>query len=491
MDYCELCDGFVEPRNIRGKIVGYCTDCGNIVDSSQSYQEKEDVSDAKKRAVMKGTNLVKCNYCNHEINKDDNLDYMMDIHKTEAHEEEYMIENASIDELIDLCNNEVYKLAKMALNRIEEDEDLEEVMETARDWQIRVDAVNRISNEDILKNILLNDRSIDVKIAASKKITEPSFSEDNIGEFDNWQIESNLISNVSNKDILRRIILKEPKREVWINAIDNIEDNDILFDIASTVTDMQISKVAIKKITDNSLLISLLSLFNNDNIDILVNTIDNIDDIDDSRLLALFVKKSTNEKLRNTALEKIDDEASLFDIVVNGEFKDQQILASGMISSQEKLILLLSKGLHPEISSHIVRKIDDDDILLQIALEDDTTENCYVATDRLDEERQILVANNARYPHVREFAVSLIDNQQALRKLAISDLMLASICIDRINQNIHLLEIVLRTDDLEVQKQALQKINDVNTLNSIIDKSNNEEVKQIAIRKRDYLNKDI
>lgn len=170
MDYCDYCDGNIKIQNIRGKIVGICLDCGKSTDSSPEYQEKEDIKQQIRVAEMKGRNMLRCDYCYFEVLRDRQTAARMENHKLEEHEEEYLIEQADEDELVEMTANSVYKLAKMALDRIEDQKELAKVFHVSDDWQLRVEAVKKLKKLDILEDVWVSDPNIKVRQAARKRL---------------------------------------------------------------------------------------------------------------------------------------------------------------------------------------------------------------------------------------------------------------------------------------------------------------------------------
>ncbi|MCE7735089.1 MAG: hypothetical protein GPJ54_09445, partial [Candidatus Heimdallarchaeota archaeon] len=111
-------------KNIRGKIFAYCLDCKKSTQYSQEIQKKTVTPQITKKKMY-----VKCDYCNFEFTDFKNVIADRETHMYEEHSEEYAIEQSEYDELIRIAaHGEVHKLSLLAVNTIDNNQDLQEVV---------------------------------------------------------------------------------------------------------------------------------------------------------------------------------------------------------------------------------------------------------------------------------------------------------------------------------------------------------------------------
>lgn len=159
MDYCDDCDGEVVSKNVGSKMIAYCLDCKKSIEFGEEAQKKA----ITKQETMKKM-YVKCDYCHFEFTDFKNVNADRETHMYEEHSEEYAIEQAGYVELIRIAaHGEFYKLSLLAVNMIDNNQDLQEVVIQAFDTRIKVKAIERINDRFILNELLDSSKSVDIR----------------------------------------------------------------------------------------------------------------------------------------------------------------------------------------------------------------------------------------------------------------------------------------------------------------------------------------
>ncbi|MCY3411057.1 MAG: hypothetical protein INQ03_05395 [Candidatus Heimdallarchaeota archaeon] len=151
MSYCEICDEILIQKNIRGKLVDYCPDCKKYFGMDAPMTE----SNTPPSSIKPKKTAVQCRYCSYQFEGEElkNLGYYLEMHMAETHPEEYEIEQSDDAELFDIVMNSNHRLAVHALERIESDEVLHEIIKQSFDGQLQKIAVLKIEDPHILDSL--------------------------------------------------------------------------------------------------------------------------------------------------------------------------------------------------------------------------------------------------------------------------------------------------------------------------------------------------
>ncbi|MBQ6219366.1 MAG: BspA family leucine-rich repeat surface protein [Methanosphaera sp.] len=207
--------------------------------------------------------------------------------------------------ILDIAMNSDYHLIRnKALDKIDREEDLIRALDSEY-YDIRGKVIKIISDENLLTDVSLNDESSSVRIEATKKIRNP--------------------------ETLRTIATSDESYIVRQKAINNpnLKDVDTLIEIINNDNDRRVRDTAIEKIN------KIISLQNNQND------------------LKKIVKNANNDEIRITAMENIDDENFLKEILES---------TSGETIHNKVSKVLLKKYLDSSISFSYVKNIIKNEI---------------------------------------------------------------------------------------------------------------------------------
>ncbi|MCY3412725.1 MAG: hypothetical protein INQ03_13895 [Candidatus Heimdallarchaeota archaeon] len=165
MSSCEKCSEQLEVRNFDGKSVQYCYSC-------KSYFGLEVLVTEKKIPRQREKKTVKCPYCVHLFRDLINLRYYYDQHMTDSHPVEYDMERTNT--LVQFKNvlNRNHWLATIALEFVESEDILLEIIIQSSDWQIKLNALNKIKEHAILDILLDKTKEDRIKVAVQTRLTQ-------------------------------------------------------------------------------------------------------------------------------------------------------------------------------------------------------------------------------------------------------------------------------------------------------------------------------
>lgn len=178
-----------------------------------------------------------------------------------------------------------------------------------------------------------------------------------IDEIDDEEILIELAKNDTDENVRRKSTLK-------------ITNQDVLFDIAKCDEDRYARENALNRITDKNLLLKLCELEYIDPIRYKAQCklVDEYSEENNQNELIKIVENDENDvEFRKYAIGKITDENVLAEIYKTTSTQSLCKIALDNISNQELLVELL--GDDPDLE--VIKKITDDEVLINIALNDD------------------------------------------------------------------------------------------------------------------------
>ena len=139
----------------------------------------------------------------------------------------------------------------------------------------------------------------------------------------NWHVRLVAVENIDDENVLKDILKDELTSAVAVKAMERINDNEFLTDICLNYPDSHIRLATINRISDESMfskdeLSSLLEkMLLNDPDEFVLKSVCENPCLDNQEVLIEVAKSSGNELLRRQAVRKITDEMILADFALN------------------------------------------------------------------------------------------------------------------------------------------------------------------------------
>ncbi|GIW22118.1 MAG: hypothetical protein KatS3mg068_1125 [Candidatus Sericytochromatia bacterium] len=338
------------------------------------------------------------------ILKDDNLQKAI---KSELEKTEY--------------NNFKYVL----IDKIFDTKYLEKIILENDDFWLKNLAVKKINDLNILKKLIETDCSLKIKEIIVIKLAD-------LGEY----------------NLLKKLLLDTKDIEfikILVNGI--YDNNEVLKNVIESKEDPRMLEYIAKKAKDYNLRVySLKKLYQNDDINLLV------EDIQDNDILKDIVFNDENENIKLKATNKLQDIHILEDISRNHENWKVRLEAVKKVKNQKLLFDIVKNDKVIEVAKEAVKYIEENKILEELALKHEN----YM---------------------IRLFATNKIDNPEVLSEIAKNDTNedVKMAAIMKINVQRTLINISRNTSSDFLKKAANEKIYE-DEKNYILEDNNNKQV---------------
>ena len=478
----------------------------------------------------------------------------------------------------------------------------------ALDWRTRKDAVLKITDEDVLKDIFINDSVVMVKIAAMDGIGDADFLYGECLNNPNGHIRMAILSRILDENLLesnkldlllRNLALNDPEDIVSQMSCENLSEDyqDVFKRIAYSKRGDKLRCRAISRIADEDILNDLA--LNDENAFIRLEAIQN-PNLADVKVLARVIENDDEEFNRISAVMKIQDCESLFEIIfdeslylrlseiannlffscqdcfmeiLNGDFDEyHRIVAVSFIRSEDILESIISDCKNDRIIAEAVKntnfknqkilhdliingdskaivfeaigKTDDEDLLrdyvkmhpsageltfraisritdfefLESLYDCEDTQIRLHAAKRMIELKYNLASIAVNFPdrQIRLEAVGAMSDKYMLAKIAAEsddrDIITAALdnivseklikqympqrslitgSIDEIAFKSMIWKLATKSEDIEIRKSAISKLEEKDVLDEIIENSDDCELVEAAENRLDTLWQDI
>lgn len=367
------------------------------------------------------------------------------------------------------------------------------VAKSNRDEALRREAASKISDEDVLKDLALNDESRFVRLEA---IQNPNLTDIDtltfaiIGDDDKFNRFS-AISRIVDADELTNIIYYMPLYPRLAEISESITfslDDFFMKDLEYALVDYPFV-VAANFIQDKSILESFIK-DGKYNETIIAETIKNRN-FKNQKILHDLIKDDVHPKVILAAADKIDDENPVIEYI--NEHLDDTELTCKLIFKIKNIDFLygLTDNENPEIRDSAARRLISLKYhLFNIAMKYPVKEIRIEAIGQIrDKYDLVMIAHNA---DDRDIAVAAL-NSLVADKLINKYLPHRSIITDSLNEisfRIQLDDLIL-SEDMEIRKLAISKLNVKEKLDEIIASNEDGELVDAAKARLDTLWQDI
>ncbi len=268
-------------------------------------------------AIFSGCNNLKT------IHADETSILSLIMHVPESKKYLDMIPKFSESELLDMMDDKSITSRKFAIERINDEKILTEILQNDESPEVRLEAIKRINDEKILTEILQNDESHEVRLEAIKRINDEKILTEILQNDESPEVRLEAIKRINDEKILTEILQNDESHEVRLEAIKKINQSDSdenvnllatkeLEKILSNNGVSEVKKEHIKLINDETILIEILK--NNKSSEVRREAIKKINN---ENILVQFVNADSDEDVRVFAIRKINNKSILMDIANN------------------------------------------------------------------------------------------------------------------------------------------------------------------------------
>ena len=329
-------------------------------------------------------------------------------------------------------NNDDFEIRYTIVNLINDDSILYEIFSNEQDSLIKSTALNRIStdilnhddfntldeyekityienhdNESLFRDVAENDIGFSVRIAAICKIRDRDFLLDLANRHEDYDTRVVLYKILEDKSILEEIT-RENRTVSRLNLVRDLDSEKFLEDIAGNDSDSDVRLSALKKLNRPVFFFTMFKdVWSHDNLseyikilasDTIPRDILNYDDFkvmntfekiayiethDDESLFHDIAEKDGNPHVRGAAICKIQDRDFLLKMANSHEDYDERVLYYKKLNNSS-ILDEITEIDSTESRIDLVRKLDNENFLKDIALNDSILEVQILALEKLN-----------------------------------------------------------------------------------------------------------
>ena len=360
-------------------------------------------------------------------------------------------------------NNDDFEIRYTIVNLINDDSILYEIFRKEQDQLIKSAALNRIStdilnhddfnaldeyekityienhdNESLFRDVAENDIGFSVRIAAICKIRDRDFLLDLANRHEDYDTRVVLYKILEDKSILEEIT-RENRTVSRLNLVRDLDSEKFLEDIAGNDSDFDVRLSALKKLNRPVFFFTMFKdVWSHDNLseyikilasDTIPRDILNYDDFkvmstfekiayiethDDESLFHDIAEKDGNPHVRGAAICKIQDRDFLLKMANSHEDYDERVLYYKKLNNSS-ILDEITEIDSTESRIDLVRKLDNENFLKDIALNDSILEVRILALKKLNlpDFYFNLFKNTLSDQGVKEFIKAIVLNDES------------------------------------------------------------------------------
>ena len=382
---------------------------------------------------------------------------------------DYVAEQAAFnitdeDVLIDLARGKCgIPVRYAAAQKINDKNVLAEIALSDPDYEVRYVAIKKIDDDDVLEEVLRNDSSTNARIEALKRIKDGDklknlllenygyFSVESFTEFvrnyDKTIYESmgtgiyeTVLDRISDESVFEELVYGKLFGDFRLLVVQRLKSGDVLMDLALNDPDYRVRRQAIRNpnLSDEKTIVKILQKDRNDAVRLeALMQIDNPDIIEEladdlnplirtyaldrlGRTFEVNEDAVSFEDIDLASILKIEDENVLYSIVNHAPSSSIRRYAFDKITDANILTKLACNNR--EFANRALNKIDDNRLLLNIALycNDPTAQR--KAVKKIDDEELLLEAVQANpYNDISQYVVDHITDESCLEIIAFNN----------------------------------------------------------------------
>lgn len=473
--------------NVRIAAIKRIMDQGALVDVVRSDR----VPEVRKAAVRR---IKDPNALSEIATSDKNPDIRVEAVKGLA-DECILVEVAKLDESVEVCRVALRKINRPAL--------LAEVATSGKNAIVCIAAIDKIDDQKTLAEVATSAASLDIRKAAFTKITD----ENALSKIAKSNCEVEFCMTAVDRIMDRNLLMDIAKSNIHINvliaAIGRLTDDNLLTEVAKNDGDIAVCKAALRNITDQNMLAEIAK---SDNDDLSISAIEMINDKDIlSEIAGSGPFSGYSAILRISAIQMIDDTNVLTDIAKHGPFSDFEVVGHRLTAGgvhEDWVHEICEPRDEWRVRNAALRRIDDQATLIEIAESREDAWICIEAVKRINDQEVlmeiamsevVLGANLDPGTHNKETinlefrraAVERINDQAMLAEIAKSNpnSQIRVAAVEKLVSQDLLVEIAMSDDEWTVRKAVIDRVNDQEILTRVARYDENDDVRYAAIKR--------
>ncbi len=279
--------------------------------------------------------------------------------------------------------------------RFHKKEQLAEVARNHPDKNLRMTAVKNLKDKSLLKDLALQAKFPEVRAAALEKLNDPELMVQVLKSDKSPQPRAVAAERINDPALMADLAKNDNNAAVRLTAAKKITDPAILGDLASYDDSSEVRLTAVQKLEDQSILADVAMYDGSEDVRKAA-----VAALNDQNLLARLVYDTNYKEIRKAAVDKITDENILNEVAEKTQYENIRWAIHGRMGT---------------VKFDELRRLEDEETLREIAMDDDNLEFRLTAT-RFITKPKILrsLVKNSKDPKVREAAAQQLRGETNL-----------------------------------------------------------------------------
>ena len=291
-------------------------------------------------------------------------------------------------------------------------------------------------------------------------------------------VRKKAISKINDQDVLCNIAKTDKDEEVRAKALNNLSDQELLYDVTLSASFYDIRLKSVDKLSNHKFLEKII--MSAEELDIQLKA---VHQIDDQHLLGQIAMRCPKTDVGSKALKKISDVDILEKVSIDGKNGVVSLEACKIIDSDASLCNIAIRSI-PKVSREAVKRIKDQNILLKVVQESKDIETRQKAIRKVEDEENIVdQALSARETDFRVFCTDRLKNQASIKKVfnASKCIETRMVALQKLDDDLFLANTALNDTDYNIISMALTKISDVAKVMPLFEKAASEKLPQAEL----------
>lgn len=343
--------------------------------------------------------------------------------------------------------------------------------------------------EQLLK-IISADKDLDLRFFALNKLTDQNLIAEVVRKVSHLQVKDSALSKINDQDILYKIVIDKNIKDIYrFSALNKLSDQNLIIEVVRKVPHLEVKDSALSKINDQKILYNMVMDKNIKDVYFKKRIIQHIKD---ENLLINIIQDDSTYDVVSAALENIVDQGLIFSIATSDRYKENHFEAISKLTNKKDLYYVAQYG-NDNDREKAVQKINDQNFLIQVVKTDKNKRIQYIAIKKITDQNFLInFINNSNDSNLKEIAIQNITDQKYLKNFinTHSHNYLRELAIRQINNEKTLSEIAYSDSNFNARLVAIELIEDQELLKNIYSKSDNIQIKLGTldkIRDKDFI----
>ena len=277
-----------------------------------------------------------------------------------------------------------YNLRKDAVEALTDQETLEKVALTDRHSAVQVEALRKLNNQAVLANLALTGKHNDVRLEAVKKLNGQAALEKVAQTDASPKVRLEAVRRLEDQEVLETIALTDKTIPIREEAFGMLDFDHAISALRDVKDFFAFPKEYVGRCEQTDLIKIALKDHRTETRAAAANLLD-----DQKTLTEIASDNHQTSDVREAAIERLEDEETLYRIAVSGDVTKLRNLAVTRLSSEEYLDKIALQAQDHCNRRYALEHVNDQHTLAEVALHDNDWDLCQIAAFKLTDETDV------------------------------------------------------------------------------------------------------